>query len=113
MKRMRLPDTRLQFGSNYRPKLFVIEYVSSKKGDKDRGPLVKMRSDEARIRLVQDGELVWVVGPRRSDLAELHIDDTIAEGNVFLRDIAGVTVSEYVTVSKPDTDSPLGNRHFG
>ena len=113
MKRMRLPETRLQFGSNYRPKLFVIEYCSTKKGDAERGPLVKMRAAEARIRLIQDGELVWVVGPRRSDLAELQIDETIAEGNVYLRDIAGVTVSEYVTVSKPDTDSPLANRHFG
>lgn len=113
MKRMEMPDVRLKLGSNYRPKLFVTEYVSSKKGDKERGPLVRMRSSEARIRLIQDGELVWVIGPRRSDLAELHIDDSLAEGNVFLRDIAGITVSEYVTVSKPDTDSPLAHRHFG
>ena len=112
MKHLRMPDVRLQLGNNYRPKLFVIEYVSSKKGDAERGPLVKMRASEARIRLIQDGELVWVMGPRRSDLAELHIDDSIAEGNVFLRDIAGITVSEYVTVSKPDTDNPLANKHF-
>lgn len=113
MKRLEMPDVRLKLGSNYRPKLFVIEYVSTKKGDKERGPLVKMRSAEARMRLIQDGELVWVIGPRRSDLAELHVDDSIAEGNVYLRDISGVTHSEYVTVSKPDTDSPLANRHFG
>lgn len=112
MKRMEMPDVRLKLGSNYRPKLFVIEYVSTQKGDTERGPLVKMRSSEARIRLIQDGELVWVIGPRRSDLAELHIDDSIAEGNVYLRDIAGVTHSEYVTVSKPDTDSPLAHRTF-
>src|SRR4051812_19970755 len=113
MKHMRMPDVRLNLGSNYRPKLFVVEYVSTKKGDKERGPLVKMRASEARIRLIQDGELVWVIGPRRSDLAELHVDDSLAEGHVFLRDIAGVTVTEYVTVSKPDTDSPLANRTFG
>jgi hypothetical protein len=113
MKRMRLPEARLNFGSSFRPKLFVIEYVSTKKGDSERGPLVKMRSSEARIRLLQDGELVWVIGPRRSDLAELRIDENIADGNVYLRDIAGVTHSEYVTVAKPDTDSPLDNRHFG
>lgn len=113
MKRMEMPDVRLKLGSNYRPKLFVVEYVSTKKGDTERGPLVKMRSSEARIRLIQDGELVWVIGPRRSDLAELHIDESLAEGNVYLRDIAGVTHSEYVTVSKPDTDSPLAHRTFG
>jgi len=113
MKRMQLPDVRLKLSGNYRPKLFVVEYVSTKKGDAERGPLVRMRSSEARIRLIQDGELVWVAGPRRSELAELHIDDSIAEGNVFLRDIAGVTLSEYVTVSKPDTDAPLSGRHFG
>ena len=113
MKHMRMPDVRLQLGNNYRPKLFVIEYVSTKKGEAERGPLVKMRSAEARIRLIQDGELVWVMGPRRSDLAELRIDDSIAEGNVYLRDISGVTHSEYVTVSKPDTDNPLANKHFG
>ena len=113
MKRMAMPDVRLKLGNNYRPKLFVVEYVSTKKGDAERGPLVKMRSSEARIRLIQDGELVWVMGPRRSDLAELHIDDCLAEGNVYLRDISGVTLTDYVTVSKPDTDNPLASKHFG
>jgi anaerobic selenocysteine-containing dehydrogenase len=113
MKHLKMPDVRLALSGNYRPKLFVVEYVSTKKGDRERGPLVRMRSSEARIRLIQDGELVWVVGPRRSELAELHIDDGIAEGNVYLRDIAGVTHSEYVTVSRPDTDAPLAHRTFG
>lgn len=113
MKRMRMPDLRAHLGTSFRPRLFVIEYLSTRKGDPERGPLVKMRSSEARIRLIQDGELVWVMGPRRSDLAELRIDDSIAEGNVYLRDIAGITHSEYVTVTKPDTDSPLQNRTFG
>lgn len=113
MKHLKMPDVRLALSGNYRPKLFVVEYTSTKKGDKERGPLVRMRAAEARIRLIQDGELVWVVGPRRSELAELHIDDRIAEGNVCVRDIAGVTHSEYVTVTKPDSDSPLAGRHFG
>lgn len=108
-----MPDVRLALSSNYRPKLFVVEYTSTKKGDKERGPLVRMRAAEARIRLIQDGELVWVVGPRRSELAELRIDDRIAEGNVYLRDIAGVTHSEYVTVARPDMDTPLGGRQVG
>ncbi|MEO7368694.1 MAG: hypothetical protein ABIZ36_12095 [Gemmatimonadaceae bacterium] len=113
MKRFVMPDIRLKLSGNYRPKLFVGQYVSTKKGDAERGPLVRMRASEARIRLIQDGELVWVEGPRRSELAEFHVDDSIAEGNVFLRDIGGITLSEYVTVSRPDTDSPNAGKHFG
>lgn len=113
MKRFRMPDIRLQLGGNYRPQLNVIGYVSTRKGDAERGPLVRMRSSEARMRLVEDGTLVWVSGPRRQELAELQIDDSIPEGHVFLRDVAGVTLTEYVTVTRPDTDSPLAGRHFG
>ena len=113
MKRMEMPDVRLKLGSNYRPQLFVAEYVSTKKGDAERGPHVRMRSSEARIRLIHGGELVWVSGPRRNELAELLVDDSVREGQVCLRDIAGVALSEYVTVSRPDTDSPLAGRHFG
>jgi anaerobic selenocysteine-containing dehydrogenase len=113
MKRFLLPDVRLKLGGNYRPQLNVIEYVATRKGDPERGPLVRMRSSEAVIRLIEDGTLVWVSGPRRQELAQLEIDDSIPEGHVFLRDIAGITVTEYVTVTRPDTDSPLGGRHFG
>jgi hypothetical protein len=72
-----------------------------------------MRSSEAKIRLLQDGELVWVQGPRRHELAELMIDDSIPAGGIGLRDVAGVTVSESVIVSKPDLDTPVDKRHFG
>jgi anaerobic selenocysteine-containing dehydrogenase len=113
MKRLPATDVRRQLGSNYRPRLNVIEYVATKKGDPERGPLVRMRASEAKIRLIEDGTLVWVSGPRRQELAELRIDDSIPEGHVFLRDIAGVAVTEYVTVTRPDTDSPLSGRHFG
>lgn len=113
MKRFVMPDIRLKLSGNYRPRLFVVEYVSTKKGDPERGPLVRMRASEARIRLIHDGELVWVEGPRRSELAELQLDESLAEGNVFLRDIGGITHSEYVTVSRPDTDLPNAGRHFG
>ena len=75
--------------------------------------MIRMRSSEARIRLLQDGELAWVQGPRRQELAELRIDESIPAGSIALRDIAGVTVSERVRVSKPDTDTPIGKRHFG
>ncbi len=75
--------------------------------------MVRINSGEARIRLLEEGELVWVAGPRRNELAVLVIDDSLSAGHVALRDIAGVTVSESVTVSKPDTDTPVGKRHFG
>ncbi|HEX2723101.1 MAG TPA: molybdopterin dinucleotide binding domain-containing protein [Gemmatimonadaceae bacterium] len=113
MKRIRLPETKLNIGSRFRPQLNVIEYTSTRRGDPDRGPVVRMRSSEARFRLIQDGELVWVAGPRRQELAILVIDESIPEGHVALRDIAGVTITEFVTVSKPDMDTPVGGRHFG
>ncbi len=113
MKRIRLPETKLNIGSRFRPHLNVIEYASTRKGDAERGPMVRLRSSEARFRLIQEGELVWVAGPRRQELAVLVIDDSIPEGHVALRDIAGVTITEAVTVSKPDTDTPIGGRNFG
>ena len=113
MKRIRLPEPNLNVGSRFRPLLNVIEYVSTMKGDSERGPHVRMRGSEARFRLIQNGELVWVAGPRRQELAVLEIDESIPEGHVALRDIGGVTITESVTVSKPDTDTPLGERHFG
>ena len=113
MKKLRLPEPKLNIGSRFRPQLMIIEYTSTHKGDADRGPKVRLRGSEARFRLIQDGELVWVAGPRRQELAVLEIDDSIPAGHVALRDIAGVTITESVTVSKPDTDTPVGTRHFG
>ena len=113
MKRNRLPDPKLSLGTRFRPQLNVVEYTSTKKGDGDRGPMVRMRSSEARMRLVQDGELVWVAGPRRQELAMLVVDDAVPPGSVALRDIGGVTITEAVTVSKPDTDTPIGAKLFG
>lgn len=113
MKRMRVQGSPIKLGSRFEPELKVVEYVSTKKGDAERGPLVRINRGEARFRLLQDGELVWVQGPRRNELAELSIDDSIASGQVALRDVAGVAVSESVKVSKPDLDTPAGKRHFG
>ena len=113
MKRIPLPDTGLKFGSRFQPGLSVIEYISTRRGDAERGPQVRLRESEARIRLVQDGELVWVAGPRRKELAVLQVDDSIPPGYVALRDVAGVTLTESVTVSKPDLDTPVGGRQFG
>lgn len=113
MKRMRISGAGLHLGTRFQPQLKVTEYISTQKGDAERGPMVRINTSEARIRLLADGELVWVAGPRRNELAVLMIDDSLGAGHVALRDIAGVTVSESVTVSKPDTDTPVGKRHFG
>jgi uncharacterized protein involved in tellurium resistance len=96
----------INLGSRFQPQLMVQEYISTRKGDAERGPLIRMRQSEARIRLLEDGELVWVQGPRRKEIAELMIDESIPEGRVVIRDIAGVAVTEYVTVTKPDLDNP-------
>ena len=115
MKRMSLHGEPIlsKLGSRFDPVLKVIEYVSTKKGDAERGPMVRLNSREARFRLLENGELVRVAGPRRQEFAVLLIDDSIPKGNVALRDVAGVTVSESVRVSKPDTDTPVSKRHFG
>lgn len=113
MKRIRTPGLPLNIGSRFQPRLNVIEFVATRRGDAERGPQVRMHPSEARIRLVQDGELVWVAGPRRQELAELVVDETIPPGHAALRDIAGVTVTEAVTVSKPDLDTPVGGRQVG
>jgi anaerobic selenocysteine-containing dehydrogenase len=67
--------------------------------------MIRIRGDDARLRLLQEGELAWVYGPRRNELAVVVIDDTLPPGNIVVRDIAGVAVSEHVRVTKPDLDS--------
>jgi anaerobic selenocysteine-containing dehydrogenase len=86
--------------------LRVEGFVATRAGDTDRGPQVRLRPDDARVRLMQDGELVLVEGPRRQQLATLVIDDTVPRGGVIVRDIAGIAPSEIVHVIKPDFDAP-------
>ena len=90
----------------YNPPLQVMEYVATRAGDNDRGPLIRLRSDEARLRSLMDGELVWIYGPRRHELAPVAIDDSVPRGGVVIRDIAGVTVTEIVRLVKPNFDAP-------
>ena len=85
--------------------LRVARYIATRRGDSERGPKIWMRASDALIRLVENGELVWVFGPRRHELAELELDDSIPEGDVIVRDVAGLALSEYVRVSKPDLDT--------
>ncbi|HEX7120909.1 MAG TPA: hypothetical protein VF178_00975 [Gemmatimonadaceae bacterium] len=88
----------------YNPPLQVVAFIGTRKGDPDRGPQVRLRSEEAALRLLSDGELVWVQGPRRQELATVVIDDDVPKGGVVVRDVAGLSVSEIVRLSKPDFD---------
>jgi hypothetical protein len=85
--------------------LRVVRFIATSRRDEERGPLVCLHTDEARKRLLNDGELAWVYGPRRHDLAEVRIDDSVGIGEAILRDIAGVAPSELVRVVKPDLDT--------
>ena len=93
--------------------LSVVGFIATRVSDPDRGPQVRLRSDDAQSRLIVDGELVWVEGPRRQQLAQAVIDDTLPRGSVVLRDIAGVAPSEIVHVIKPDLDAPPEHPTYG
>jgi hypothetical protein len=56
--------------------------------------------------MLSDGEMAWVEGPRRQELAAIAIDDSVPRGGVVVRDIAGLAVSEIVRLRKPDLDTP-------
>ena len=88
--------------------LQVVGFLATRSGDPERGPLIRMNSEEARVRLLSDREVVRIYGPRRYELAELRIDETIPRGGVVLRDIAGTAPSELVRVVKVDLDSDRG-----
>ncbi len=85
--------------------LRVARLDATKKGDADRGPMVTMNPGDARLRLLTDGELAWVYGPRRGELATVRIDETQRAGDVILRDVVGAAPSEIVRVVKPDLDN--------
>ena len=90
----------------YNPPLTVAGFVATRPTDGERGPLIRMRGDDARMRLVQDGELVWVYGPRRHELVTVEIDDSLPRGSVILRDVAGTAPADVVKVVKVDPDIP-------
>lgn len=92
--------------------LRVAHFTATRQGDPDRGPQIRMRPDDAAARLLTEGELVYVTGPRRRDLCVLVLDDRLPRGDVALRDVAGIAPSEIVTVHKPDFDRGPGG-HYG
>ena len=91
--------------SGFSPALLVVGFVATRAGDAERGPQVRLRPEDALIRLVTDGELVRVVSDRRSELAVLVVDDTVTRGGVVLRDVVGASLSEVVRVLKADNDT--------
>jgi anaerobic selenocysteine-containing dehydrogenase len=91
----------------YNPPLQVVGFIGTRLSDTERGPLVMLNADEARQRAIGDGELVWVYGPRRHDLAPVRIDESVPRGGVIVRDIAGLAPTEIVRLLKLDTDRPV------
>jgi anaerobic selenocysteine-containing dehydrogenase len=96
-----------------RPGLMVSHYIATRVGDADRGPLVRLHPTEAQRRLLVDGELVWVYGPRRHELARLIVDDSVSLGYIVARDILGVAPTEIVRVVKHDFDAGRSTRNLG
>jgi len=95
--------------ASYNPPLQVVGYIATRRGDAERGPAVRVRPDDATLRGVNDGELVWIYGPRRHDLATAIFDDSLPRGGVVVRDIAGLAPTEIVRLVRPDADRPLLN----
>jgi hypothetical protein len=92
--------------SPYNPPLQIVQFIGTRKGEAERGPQVQVNSQEAALRMVQHGELVWVNGPRRNEVAELRINDDVPRGGVVARDIVGLSVTDIVRITKIDTDRP-------
>jgi len=92
--------------------LRVSQYIGTRASDPERGPMVRLSPEDARSRLLVDGELAWVYGPRRQELATVAVDEAVKRGDVVLRDIAGASPSEIVRVVKPDLDSHTRRGHF-
>jgi anaerobic selenocysteine-containing dehydrogenase len=92
--------------------LRVAAFVATRLSDAERGPQVRLAPADASDRLLVAGELAWVHGPRRQQLAEVVVDSEVKRGDVVLRDVAGVSPSEIVRVVKPDLDSHTRRGHF-
>jgi anaerobic selenocysteine-containing dehydrogenase len=92
--------------------LRVSQFIGTRASDPERGPMVRLNPGDAQARLLVDGELAWVYGPRRQELATVAVDESVKRGDVVLRDIAGASPSEIVRVVKPDLDSHTRRGHF-
>ena len=84
--------------------LQVVGFIARRKSDPERGPLLRIKPEDARMRLIADGELVWVYGPRRHELAPVVYDDALPRGGVVARDLSGIAITEIVKLVKMDVD---------
>ncbi|MDH5233933.1 MAG: hypothetical protein OEW77_03170 [Gemmatimonadota bacterium] len=84
--------------------LQVVGFIATRRTDEERGPQIRIRPDDAIQRLIDDGELVWVYGPRRHELAPAVYDETLPRGGVVARDLAGLAITEVVRLVKMDID---------
>ena len=103
---MPLSDTSKGDDRGYNRPLRVAKLVATRAGDAERGPQVTLNPADAARRLLNEGELAWVYGPRRQELAEVKLDEGVRLGDVVLRDVVGSSPSETVRVIKPDLDRP-------
>lgn len=91
----------------YNPPLQVIGFIATKPGDADRGPEIRLQTWEAHLRGVKDGEVAWVYGPRRHDLARIRVDESVARGGAVAQDIAGLAMSEIVRIVRVDSERDI------
>src|ERR1044072_8670930 len=103
---MPLSDTTKGDDRGFNRPLRVAKLIATRSGDAERGPQVTMNPADAATRLLNEGELAWVYGPRRQELAEVKLDPGVKLGDVTLRDLVGSSPSETVRVIKPDLDRP-------
>lgn len=96
---------KLGIFSGFAPPMQVVGFIATRRGDPDRGPLVRMRPDDALVRLVTAGDLVRVLSERRSELAVLELDESLPRGGVVLRDVAGASLSEVIRVLRVEQPS--------
>jgi anaerobic selenocysteine-containing dehydrogenase len=85
--------------------LRVAALVATKKGDAERGPAIFMHQKDAQNRLLNEGELAWVYGDQRHELATVLFDERVKAGDVVLRDLIVAAPSGTVKVVKPDLDT--------
>lgn len=99
-------------GRAFQP-LQVVGYIATRRTDTERGPLIRIRPDDAAKRLIDDGELVWVYGPRRHELAPVVYDESLPKGGVVVRDLGGLAITEIVRLVKLDIDHrPVLTQHL-
>lgn len=94
-------------GELYNPPLQIVGFIATRRGDADRGPEIRLNAFEAHARMVHDGELAWVYGPRRHDLAVVRVDDMVPRGGAIARDIVGLAPSEIIRIVRINTERPL------